>query len=127
MKGTKLYITQSAEGPKHDPYLATSCIFLKDGDKIEYKTGLVEMLVINGKVVHEWDLDHPLTKAFEIVTGITVKQFIRYYERIHNPKRCPNCGSKRRKWMSGFPGEEFMMCYDCDRIIDCTFNEGAII
>jgi len=127
MKGTKLYITQSAEGPKHDPYLCRSLIFLKDELKVEYKEGLYERMVINGTEILPQHLLFPLEEAFEIATGITVHQFQRYYERIHNPKRCPNCGSKRRKWMSGFPGEEFMMCYDCDRIIDCTFNEGAII
>jgi RNA polymerase subunit RPABC4/transcription elongation factor Spt4 len=127
----KLSHTTGLEGPSQDPWTYEIYTFENNFKKVELRVGLVESLHVNGHkaliMPEPYDGNENHEQLFEEHTGMTVRDFQRTYSRIHNPKNCPKCGSKKREWFSGFPGEEFMACSNCGQIIDQSFDIGAVI
>lgn len=132
----KLSIETGTEGFKHDPYSYSIYIFENDNKKIEWKQGLVEWLKVNGETIkvykeNPFEEEDTFYKKYEALfkkhTGLDYDQFMKAYEKIKNPKYCPDCGSKKRTWASGFPGETFMVCGDCGKIVDYNFDLEAIM
>lgn len=124
----KLSIETGIEGPKHDPYSYQVLIFENNYNKIELKQGAFNCWIkVNGKKFEEDEAPNGIDWMFKLRTGLHPWEFERIYQRIKNPKHCPRCGSTKRKWVSGFPGETFTVCRACEQIIDCDFHMGAII
>jgi len=126
----RIYNKDGVEGPKYDPYGWVEYTLLVNGKRFVYHLGLAEWIRLpnnkridmtikrNGKIID---------KIFEKLTGLNFLGLEKAWERIHNPKKCKKCGSKKRKWMNGFPGETLEVCGKCDRIIYSHFDESAIM
>lgn len=129
----KLSITSGTEGPSHDAWSYSILTFENNHKKVELKQGLVSRLTINGENVPYSPFkadpfeDENFDECFFLQTGFTIKQFYKTYNRIRNPKNCPNCGNTGRVDMEGFPGESFTCCNNCGQIIDSHFDIGAVI
>lgn len=131
----KLSIVNGTEGPSHDPYSYDILTFENNLKKVELKLGLIDWIKFNGQqikvtredIFNDNEIYQKLHELFLQHTGLTVDQFMKAYNRIKNPKHCPNCESSKKQWYSGFPGEEFMACGQCGKVLDYHFNMGAII
>lgn len=122
--GTSLRMTTGTEGPHYDPYGYTEYTTKRNGRTVIYHGGgLIEWVKLNGvelKVKPE-----NCYRVFEILSGMTLDEFCRYYNKIHSI--CPKCFNKKRfYYCDGFPGETFTMCSKCHSIVDCEFDRSAV-
>jgi uncharacterized protein YerC len=131
---TLLTKRHGTEGSQHDPYSYEELIFKRKELKVVLHYGLAEWIEINDQrtLRDDYSENIPLKeiniyKKFEESTGLSTINFERVYDRINHPKKCKKCGSKKRAFMSGFPGETFEMCGKCEHIINTHFNESAIM
>jgi len=69
------------EGPSHDPYSFVECTVVQNGVKITAHMGLIAWLSVAGDKVVCGEED--VVKCFELITGISLEVFDRYYERVH--------------------------------------------
>lgn len=87
----ELDMRRGTEGPKHDPYAFSEYIVKQNGIRYVAHLGLAEWM----KVVYPRDDEHPrghevkvaefehVERAFEYLTGIALRRFEEYYERVH--------------------------------------------
>lgn len=84
----KLNRRSGAEGPAHDPYGFTEYVVEINGDVIVAHRGLVSWLkvtprgAVRPRLVMRQD-ESSIQRGFEIMTGIALRDFDRYYDRAH--------------------------------------------
>ena len=74
------------EGPTHDPYGYTEFIVYCNNEVVKLHMGLVVWLEIKDafrSVARVHDEAPALEALFEKATGISPRNFLRYYERVH--------------------------------------------
>lgn len=129
---SRIEIQTGTEGPRHDPYGWEEITVRRMNDQVvvTLHEGLATWVRIDGVgTVHEGY--NPLLtadmirKVFEAWAGITPDIARKAYNRFHSV--CRDCGCRDVYWKSGFPGESFAFCCDCDAVVDYSFNESAII
>lgn len=83
----KLLMRNGAEGPKHDPYGWSECIvIMKDGTDVTIRCGALgytRLVVDHAEVSESYDRGEKEQAEFQRLTGLSVKQFLRAYDRIH--------------------------------------------
>lgn len=103
---------------------------------IEYNYGRSILAVSQGNhqniIGHEREEHYNPTgtdiyEVFKQYTGYTDTQIMKFIQKRNNPKNCPKCGSHKSRWESGFPGETYRICNDCDNAIGYNFNRSAIM
>lgn len=119
-----------SEGPRHDPYAYTEItVHRADGREVTLHSGLAEwMTYSDGRVERRFDDPIPvLCNKFEAIVGITPEVAEKAWrEQRERPIRFHNCKPPSMQWVSGYPGEEFLMCDHCKAILDSTFDRSAI-
>lgn len=62
-------------------------------------------------------------------TGYYMDGWRHWIERAkaRRSSRCRKCGHNRVRWVAGYPGETLAVCQKCNAVLDCDFNESAII
>jgi len=141
MKLNHFDVETGAEGPQYDPYGYTEYTFTNlKGQTAKLHEGLGCYFVDpEGETHHEVSEDvkwvdaygedippYSPTEEFEKFVGLPIKIIEKVIERIEHPSRCQHCGSKQLEWISGYPGEELLMCSKCNHVSGSTFNKSAI-
>ena len=86
------------------------------GEDVVIHLGLAEWVMVNGKKGGE-ELLTRLGLSFVSVTAAYDEQFL----------HCRQCGCNDAKTESGMPGETIYICTSCGSVIECFFNEEAIV
>ena len=110
-----------SEGPRHDPYSYSEYIVHLNEETYILHLGLENYFKID-KVTMAYD--QQAVDCFYRKTGFTLHSFDESYYRKRS--QC-SCGSRDIEAQSGFPGETMYVCVKCKKIVDCDFNEGAVI
>lgn len=79
----KLHRRSGSEGPAHDPYGFVEYSVTTNGRTVKLHCGLGTFLTVNGRRVVDSHSDAELASIFEEMTGISPKQFEKYYDRVH--------------------------------------------
>lgn len=123
------------EGPSYDPYAYEEWEFTStDGNlKVELHSGLSEYCKVEVKsILGGWPLrlkeyNESAYALWERMTGLSPGKLVRYSSRIDGPPRkCPECGSKKRNYADGYPGETLTLCGKCNSIVHTEVNWSAI-
>lgn len=109
------------EGPKHDLYSYEEITYVKGGVSATYHSGLGDWIQVNTPTKKLKFFDRPQGR-FEDFVGVSLKVL---EKALHRPKKC--CNKPKTQWRAGYPGEELLVCLNCRKVIDGTFNESAII
>lgn len=123
-------IKTGSEGPKHDPYGYTEITFIKtDGTIIKHHEGLGSWCEILDKNCIQRAEGSQASELFFLATGCTPNEARKYFNKAEQKRRsiCPECNSRNLEWHRGYPGEEILICEDCNSYVDCVFNESAVI
>ena len=130
-KGSSIELRSGTEGPRHDPYgYKEITVTRADGREATLHSGLAEWMTYNdGRVTRRFDDDiATLWSKFEAVMGISPELAERSFHRAkENRIRYHKCGMKYLRDVEGYPGESFLMCEKCGKVLDSSFNESAII
>lgn len=121
-------IETGSEGPAHDPYGWTEITVTRpNGVCVTIHQGLMCWLRTPEGVQVEFNENDPerLVRIFETYAGVTPDVAVRAYERYRT--MCRKCGSREQEATAGYPGETLYVCVNCNTVVDCTFDESAII
>lgn len=121
-----------SEGPKWDPYGYIEIEFTKtDGTIVTYHGGLAEWCKVECTDGKKYEINN-LEEAsilFKLETGLTPDEAESLYYQIdaRKNKQCQKCGSHKVEWQDGYPGEELLVCGKCGEVVNCHFDESAVI
>jgi len=117
-------ISTGAEGPRHDPYSYREYTLIREaGDTIVLHEGLGVWFSLNGNIAARLTEDQ-CVKAFEGYLGCTIKAFRKALMKLS--ERCRHCGGRDLYEVDGFPGETYLMCRVCDKVLTSSMNWGAV-
>jgi hypothetical protein len=125
-----LGIEYGSEGPYWDPYGYTEyCLYeekehygLLVSEKVVLHLGLDSWIKKNGQLLVEEDCE----QLWEKMTKLSLKNFEDYEHRAHSePRVCPVCGSKKKEYSSGYPGETFVYC-DSGHYVYMYYSEARM-
>lgn len=122
-----VHFRTGSEGPRHDPYSYEEWTIETPENTVQIHQGLGDWIKCNGREYPETargsrgDLDNFLTEK----VGFTLEQIRRIHRNLKS--RCPKGGQHEEEWISGYPGEDLLFCHKCEKFVDSTFNESAII
>jgi hypothetical protein len=117
----RVHIKHGTEGPGFDPYGYTEITAYHNGREVMLHSGLGEYVVVNGTVAD--DGGDPL-KYFTKLVGWNAHQLMVWHYRTKS--RCSKCGGRAHHYEPGYPGETMTICKN-GHIMDCSFNESAVI
>jgi hypothetical protein len=96
---------------------------------INEDTYTLELDPINGKFFKNKEYISEGSEAyadFEEATGIRIKHFEKYQEKIKYG-RFKDCCKKKAAWTKGHPGEYLLVCPVCNRVLDTVECLGEIM
>lgn len=127
------YRNTGTEGSRWDPTGYEELVVEFRGHRVVLHSGLGVKLMVDGvefkpllrrKGDGEKEEFEQIMAEFVRILGFTPTQLERWDRK--SKERC-RCGSKNFKAASGYPGESFVICAECNCVIDSDFNESAII
>ena len=128
---TCINIETGTEGPTHDPYgWEEMTVIRSNGDEVMLHSGLSLYVDVNGQRFDSSGLDESASwdqaaAKFEEHAGCTPAVARNAYWRYKNT--CRKCGSCEQYGQTGFPGETLWMCCNCDAVVSCDFDIGAVV
>jgi hypothetical protein len=120
-------VRTGAEGPHWDPYHYDEIAVVRKGIEYEIRLGLGVSLEIAGVQIEGQESE--LYKLFTDLTGNPPFMWQNWLWVCKGRRKfqCRHCRSKDITEHEGFPGETIYLCNGCKTIVDCDFDEGAIL
>lgn len=133
VKTTSGYVslTTGTEGPKYDPYHYDEFTVVYQGVEARIRCGLgtivqIAGIRIEGTEQYKQDL---LDKWLTTMTGLSLTQWQKWLDRATERRRCKcrKCNSRNLEWMGGYPGEEMLICQDCNAVVDTEVDISSLV
>lgn len=132
---SKVTVSRGVEGPSYDPYDVHELMVRRpSGVVVVVHEGLgtwikayhVERpnVYTEHTVCSEKDVEF-LNELFAQLVGASLRSVKRAYYAMR--ERARQCCRGRTRTMRGLPGESLTLCADCDRVVDCEFNESEVM
>jgi len=115
-------IRTGSEGPKYDPYSFTEYTVERRNNKVTLHLGLAVWFRDQFKTLSDQITEQEAVERFERFAGISLKTFEHAMHRV-----IPCCDNPDIRWWAGYPGEEIAQCENCKKVVDSSFDIGAVI
>lgn len=119
---------EGVEGPRDDPYGYDEYVINYRDKEIVIHQGIGDYVLLYDLRLGKTEEDISEILLEEI--GLTLAQVKRaYYKRQRKLEkarlRC--CEEPDHEWKGGYPGEEMLVCNNCHKVVDYSFNINAVI
>lgn len=126
-----IFIKRGSEGPRHDPYSYTEITVKRtDGNKVLRSATIHAGLAYWAETSDGRREDQDTVRVndlFTEVAGITPHQAHKAHRELEDRRyRYHPCGQKYFHDCSGYPGESFVVCGKCGKVVDSHFDRSAV-